>query len=93
MPIGNLDVPLIGKNVVIAVLVQTHILIAAFILGAALIAPTAEYLGMVTKQPKCERFARNLAKLHEQQRLQSYQKYEEGEGEPYVGRQDRADRE
>src|SRR5919199_4176721 len=63
MPIGDLDVPILGKNVVIAVLVQTHILIAAFILGAALIAPTAEYLGMVTKQPWYERFARNLARL------------------------------
>src|SRR5919206_991681 len=63
MPIGDLGVPIIGKNVVIAVLVQTHILIATFILGSALIAPTAEYLGMVTKQPKYERFARNLAKL------------------------------
>ncbi len=58
MPIGDLGVPILGKNVVIAVLVQTHILIAAFILGAALIAPTAEYLGMVTKQPKYERFAK-----------------------------------
>ena len=36
MPIGNLDVPIIGKNVVIAVLVQTHILFAAFIIGAVL---------------------------------------------------------
>src|SRR5919202_4123436 len=63
MPIGDLGVPIIGKNVVIAVLVQTHILIATFILGSALIAPTAEYLGMVTKQPKYERFARNLARL------------------------------
>jgi cytochrome bd ubiquinol oxidase subunit I len=63
MPIGDLDVPVIGKSVVIAILVQSHILIATFILGAALIAPTAEYLGMVTKQTKYERFARNLARL------------------------------
>ena len=63
MPIGDLDVPVIGKNVTIAVLVQTHILIATLILGASLIAPTAEYLGMVTKQPRYERFARNLARL------------------------------
>jgi cytochrome d ubiquinol oxidase subunit I len=63
MPIGDLDVPVIGKNVVIAILVQSHILIATFILGAALIAPTAEYLGMLTKQAKYERFARNLAQL------------------------------
>jgi hypothetical protein len=39
MPIGDLDVPVIGKNVVIAILVQSHILIATFILGASLIAP------------------------------------------------------
>jgi cytochrome d ubiquinol oxidase subunit I len=63
VPIGNLDVPLIGKNVVIAVLVQTHILFAAFIIGAVLIAATSEYLGMVTKQNNYERFARNLARF------------------------------
>ena len=63
MPIGNLDVPIIGKNVTIAVLVQTHILFAAFIIGAVLIAATSEYLGMVTKQPRYERFARNLARF------------------------------
>src|SRR5215218_5995713 len=63
MPIGDLDVPIIGKNVVIAILVQSHILIATFILGSSLIAPTAEYPGMVTKQAKYERFARNLARL------------------------------
>src|ERR671939_643149 len=63
MPIGNLDVPVIGKNVVIAVLVQTHILFATFIIGAVLIAATSEYLGGVTKQPRYERFARNLARF------------------------------
>ena len=63
MPIGNLDVPVIGKNVVIAVLVQTHILFAAFIIGAVLIAATSEYLGLVTKQTNYERFARNLARF------------------------------
>ena len=63
MPIGNIDVPIIGKNVVIAVLVQSHILFAAFIIGAVLIAATSEYLGLVTKQPRYERFARNLARF------------------------------
>src|SRR5919205_4642894 len=63
MPIGNLDVPVVGKNVVIATLVQTHILFAAFIIGAVIIAATSEYLGMVTKQPRYERFARNLARF------------------------------
>jgi cytochrome d ubiquinol oxidase subunit I len=63
MPIGDLDVPIIGKNVVIAVLVQTHILFATFIIGAVLVAATSEYLGMVTKQPRYERFARSLARF------------------------------
>jgi cytochrome bd ubiquinol oxidase subunit I len=63
MPIGNLDVPVIGKNVVIAVLVQTHILFATFIIGAVIIAATSEYLGMITKQSRYERFARNLARF------------------------------
>src|SRR5215210_3704156 len=63
MPIGNLDIPVIGKNVVIAVLVQSHILFATFIIGAVLIAATSEYLGVVTKQPRYERFARNLARF------------------------------
>ena len=63
MPIGNLDVPIIGKNVVIAVLVQSHILFATFIIGAVLIAATSEYLGMVTKQTNYERLARNLARF------------------------------
>ncbi len=63
MPIGDIQVPVIGKNVVIAGLVQTHILFAAFIIGAVLIAATSEYLGMITKQPYYERFARNLARF------------------------------
>jgi cytochrome d ubiquinol oxidase subunit I len=63
VPIGDLDVPIIGKNTVIAVLVQSHILFAAFIIGAVLIAATSEYLGLVTKQPRYERFARNLARF------------------------------
>ena len=63
MPIGDLNVPIIGKNVVIAVLVQSHILFAAFIIGAVLIAATSEYMGLVTKQPRYEKFARNLARF------------------------------
>src|ERR687890_2919093 len=63
MPIGVLDFPVIGKSAVIAILVQSNIIIATFILGASLIAPTAEYLGMATKQPRYERFARNLARF------------------------------
>src|SRR5918998_1057742 len=60
VPIGDIQVPVIGKNVVIAVLVQTHILFAAFIIGAVLVAATSEYLGMVTKQPSSEAVARSF---------------------------------
>src|SRR5919202_28901 len=63
MPVGDLQVPIIGKNVVIASLVQTHILFATFIIGAVIIAATSEYLGMITKQSRYERFARNLARF------------------------------
>jgi len=63
MPIGDVQIPIIGKNVVIATLVQSHILFAAFIIGAVLIAATSEYMGMITKQPRYERFARNLARF------------------------------
>src|SRR5919199_5292056 len=63
MPVGDLQVPIVGKNVVIATLVQTHILFATFIIGAVIIAATSEYLGMATKQPRYERFARNLARF------------------------------
>ena len=40
-------------------------------------------------------YTERLAKLHERQRLEEYARYElhEDEGEPYVGRRDRADRE
>jgi quinol-cytochrome oxidoreductase complex cytochrome b subunit len=38
-------------------------------------------------------YTNRLAKLHERQRLEEFERYEEDEGEPYVGRRDRADRE
>jgi cytochrome d ubiquinol oxidase subunit I len=63
VPIGDWEIPVLGKNATIAVLVQTHILIATFILGAIIIAPAAEYLGLITKQPRYERFARSLARF------------------------------
>ena len=38
-------------------------------------------------------YTNRLAKLHERQRLEEFERYEEDEGERYVGRRDRADRE
>jgi cytochrome d ubiquinol oxidase subunit I len=61
MPIGDIEIPGIGKEVVIAVLAQSHIFHAAFIAGILLIASVSEYLAVVTKQPKYDRFAKGAA--------------------------------
>ena len=63
MPVGNLQIAGIGKDVIIPLLVVPHILIAAFVVGVTLIAPTSEYVGMITKQPHYDRFARSAAKF------------------------------
>src|SRR5215210_4654771 len=63
MPIGDIEIPGIGKEVVIAMLAQSHIFHAAFIAGILLIASVSEYLAVVTKQPKYDRFAKNAAIL------------------------------
>jgi cytochrome bd ubiquinol oxidase subunit I len=41
MPIGDLDVPVIGKNAVIAILVQSHILGVAAFFGFSMILTVA----------------------------------------------------
>ena len=63
MPIGEMQFPVIGNKLVIVLLVMPHILIATFVIGITLIAPVAEYMGLVTKQAKYERFARGAAKF------------------------------
>ena len=61
MPIGDIEIPGIGKEVVIAALAQSHIFHAAFIAGILFIASISEYLGVVTKQPRYDRFAKGAA--------------------------------
>jgi cytochrome bd ubiquinol oxidase subunit I len=61
VPIGDIDIPGIGKEVVMAMIWQSHIFHAAFIAGILLIASISEYLGVLTKQPKYDRFAKNAA--------------------------------
>lgn len=61
MPIGDIEIPGIGKEVVMAVIWQSHIFHAAFIAGILLIASVSEYLGVLTKQPKYDRFAKGAA--------------------------------
>lgn len=63
MPVGELHIPVIGNEVVIVMLVMPHILIATFVIGIVLIAPVSEYVGLLTKQRKYDRFARNAAKF------------------------------
>jgi cytochrome bd-type quinol oxidase subunit 1 len=61
VPIGDVQIPVIGNKLVIPLLVMPHILIATFIIGITLIAPVSEYVGMITKQRHYDRFARNAA--------------------------------
>ena len=63
MPVGDIQIPIIGKEVIIPMLVVPHTLIATFIVGITMIAPISEYIGLVTKQPRYDRFARNAAKF------------------------------
>lgn len=61
MPIGNLDIPGIGREVVMAVIWQSHMYAAAFIAGILIIASASEYMGVLTKQPRYDRFAKGAA--------------------------------
>jgi cytochrome d ubiquinol oxidase subunit I len=61
VPIGDIEIPGIGKEVVMAVIWQSHILWAAAIVGLIFIGATAEYVGVITKQPKYDRFAKGTA--------------------------------
>ncbi len=63
MPVGDIEFPILGNDALIPVLVVPHVLIAAFVIGITMVAPVSEYLGLVTKQPKYDRFARNAAKF------------------------------
>jgi cytochrome bd ubiquinol oxidase subunit I len=60
VPVGNLEIPVIGKEVVIPMLVVPHILVAAFIQGMGIIAPALEYMGLITKQAKYDRLAKTI---------------------------------
>ena len=61
MPVGDIEIPGISKEVVIAALFQSHVLWAAFIIGVITIGATSEYLGVLTKQPRYDRFAKGTA--------------------------------
>lgn len=61
MPVGNLDIPGIGREVVMGVIWQSHMYAAAFIAGILVIASASEYVGVLTKQPKYDRFAKGAA--------------------------------
>jgi cytochrome bd ubiquinol oxidase subunit I len=61
VPIGDIDIPGIGKEVVMATIWQSHILWSAAIIGLIFIGATAEYVGVLTKQIKYDRFAEGTA--------------------------------
>lgn len=61
MPIGDINIPGIGKEVVMATIWQSHVLWSAAIIGLIFIGATAEYVGVLTKQIKYDRFAEGTA--------------------------------
>jgi cytochrome bd ubiquinol oxidase subunit I len=61
VPVGNLDIPGIGREVVMGVIWQSHMYAAAFIAGILVIASASEYMGVLTKQPRYDRFAKGAA--------------------------------
>jgi cytochrome d ubiquinol oxidase subunit I len=61
VPIGDLDIAGIGKEVVMAVIWQSHMYAAAFIAGILVIGSASEYVGVLTKQPKYDRFAKGVS--------------------------------
>ena len=48
MPIGDVQIPVIGKELGSPLLVVPHILIAAYIIGINLIAAISEFVGTIT---------------------------------------------
>ncbi len=61
MPIGDIEIPGISKEVVMGAIWQSHILWSAAIIGLLFIGSIAEYMGVITKQPKFDRFAKGTA--------------------------------
>jgi len=61
VPIADIDIPGISKEVLIGALFQSHVLWAAFIIGLITMGATSEYLGLLTKQPRYDRFAKGTA--------------------------------
>ena len=63
MPVGGVQVPVIGNDTTIPLLVVPHILIAAFVIGINLIGAFSELTGVITKKAHYDRFARASARF------------------------------
>jgi cytochrome d ubiquinol oxidase subunit I len=63
VPVGDVQVPVIGNDSVIPLLVVPHILIAAFVIGINLIGAFSELTGVITKKAHYDRFARASARF------------------------------
>jgi cytochrome d ubiquinol oxidase subunit I len=61
VPILDIEIPGISKEVLIGALFQSHALWAAFVIGLVTMGATSEYLGVLTKQPRYDRFAKGTA--------------------------------
>src|SRR5215211_4880831 len=63
MLVGDVQIPVIGNDMVIPLLVVPHILIAAFVIGINLIGAFSELTGVITKKAHYDRFARASARF------------------------------
>src|SRR5215210_4947385 len=63
MLVGDVQIPVIGNDMVIPRLVVPHILIAAFVIGINLIGAFSELTGTITKKAHYDRFARVSARF------------------------------
>jgi cytochrome d ubiquinol oxidase subunit I len=63
VPVGDVQIPVIGNDMVIPLLVVPHILIAAFVIGINLIGAFSELTGVITKKAHYDRFARASARF------------------------------
>jgi cytochrome bd ubiquinol oxidase subunit I len=56
-----LEIPFIGNRVAVGLMFQLHIVMVAAIMGAAIVAPICEIVGLRRKDPRFERLAHDMA--------------------------------
>src|SRR6185369_6011151 len=57
------DFPIVGARVAIWVAAQVHLMFAAFVLGVPMFAVVCELIGIVTKEPRYDKLAKEFTRL------------------------------